>query len=66
MIRGQVVLHILTLIVILSFLCRFQSNSAVKKKNARPTTDGRTTDRPTDHGPTDGCTDPLIEMRGRI
>ena len=59
MVRGQVIIYILTAIVILTFLWRFQINSAIQKK----TLDGRT-----DHGPrtTDGRTDPHIEMRGRI
>ena len=50
----------LTAIVILSFLWRFQMNSAVKKKPRCGPTDGPT------NGPTDQRTDPHIEMRGRI
>ena len=52
----MVMFSILTTIVILSFLCRFYWNSAVCKKMRYGTTDG----------PTDGQTDPHIEMRGRI
>ena len=47
-------------ILILWFICRFYSKSAVRKKTRYGRTDG-----PTD-GPTDGRTDPHIEMRGRI
>ena len=57
MVRGQVRFHNSNSILILRFICRFLSNSAVWKK--------RGTDGPT-HGPTDGRTDPHIEMRGRI
>ena len=45
MVMGQVMFNILTAIVILSFLWRFQINSAIWKKSG---TDERTTDGPTD------------------
>ena len=63
MVRGQVMFDISTAIVILTFLCRFQMNSAIQKNAGW--TDHGPTDGPPD-GRTDGQTNPHIEMRGRI